>query len=292
MQVREVQVETADGRILDVVDAGRVGDPAVVVHHGMPGAKGLYQGWTEDAERRGLRLIGYSRPGFGSSTRSKGRKVAQVSGDVAEIADHLKLQKLATWGYSAGGPHVLSCAAQLPDLVVAAATIASVAPYDAEGLDYLAGMGEGNVKEFDAVLAGEETLRPLVEAEVAEMASDVDGLIEGMGSVLSDPDRAAVRDHLGEWMVSLFVDAFKQGGDGWIDDNLALVGPWGFDLTAIRVPLQLWQGQQDLMVPATHGQWLASQLPQADLHYLPEAGHLTLLVDQVPLVHQWLLEHF
>ncbi|HVB52951.1 MAG TPA: alpha/beta fold hydrolase [Candidatus Acidoferrales bacterium] len=292
MQLRALQVETADGRMLDVVDTGQIDNPAVVVHHGTPGARGLFRGWRDDAERRGIRLIGYSRPGYGDSTRSQGRLVGEAAGDVAAIADHLKLAKLATWGYSGGGPHALSCAAQLPDLVVAAATIASVAPYEAEGLDWLAGMGEGNVEEFDAILAGEATTRALHEAAVAAMPTTVDGLIEDMATVLSPPDRAAIQDHLGQWMTALFADAFAHGADGWIDDDLAFVHPWGFDLSAIRVPLQLWQGQHDLMVPATHGRWLASQLPEAEWHYLPESGHLTLLVDQVPLLHQWLLEHF
>jgi pimeloyl-ACP methyl ester carboxylesterase len=292
MQVRELQIETPDGRLLDLVDSGQIGEPAVVVHHGTPGARQLFGGWLGDAERRGIRLIGYSRPGYGTSTRLPGRPVSQAANDVALIADRLKLTKLATWGYSGGGPHALSCAARLPDLVVAAATIASVAPYGAQGLDFLAGMGEANIEEFDAILGGEATTRPFHEAAAARMPTSVEGTIVEMASILSPPDRAAIKDHLGEWMVSIFADAIAQGADGWIDDDLAFVQPWGFDVSQIRVPLQLWQGQLDLMVPAAHGQWLAGQLPAAEWHYLPESGHLTQLVDQVPLIHQWLLEYF
>jgi len=292
VEVRERQIEIPGKRRLDVIDTGKVGDPAVLVHHGTPGAGELFSGWIADAERRGIRLIGYSRPGYGASTRSTGRQVSEAASDVAAIADQLQISKLATWGYSGGGPHALSCAATLPDLVVAAATVASVAPYDAEGLDYLAGMGEGNVEEFDAILQGEAASRPLYEAAVAAMPTTVEGVVDEMASVLSPPDRAAIREHLGEWMLAMFADAFAQGADGWLDDSLAFVRPWGFEPAQIRVPLQLWQGQHDLMVPPTHGHWLAGRLPKAEWHYLPDSGHLTLLVDQVPLIHEWLLAHF
>jgi pimeloyl-ACP methyl ester carboxylesterase len=176
--------------------------------------------------------------------------------------------------------------------VVAAATIASPAPYGAEGLDFLAGMGQANVEEFQAILEGEAATRPLHEAAAQGMPVTVEGTIEEMESILSPPDQAAIREHLGDWFVSILAEAVCAGADGWIDDDLAFVRPWGFELAGIRVPLQLWQGQHDLMVPLAHGQWLAAKLPQAEWHYLPDAGHLSLLVEQVPAVHAWLLEHF
>lgn len=292
MEIRERTVVSSDGRHLDVMDTGTVGDPPVVVHHGTPGAKRLFPGWLADAESKGIRLIGYSRPGYGASTRQAGRSVASAAQDLAAIADQLQISRLASWGYSGGGPHVLGCASLLPDLVVAAAAIASVAPYGAEGLDFMGGMGETNIEEFGAVLEGEASIRPIHEAAVAELPDDVEGMIVLMESILSPPDQAAIRDHLGDWFVGILVDAVSQGVDGWVEDDLAFVQPWGFDLADIQVPLQLWQGKHDLMVPSSHGRWLAAKLPRAEWHYLPDSGHLTLLVDQVPLIHSWLLEHF
>jgi pimeloyl-ACP methyl ester carboxylesterase len=285
-------MQTPDGRCLDIFDAGDAGQPVVLVHHGTPGARLPYRAWLEDAERKGIRLVAYSRPGYGGSTRLRGRSVSQTPDDVTAIANHLQVSKLATWGYSGGGPPALSCAARLPDLVVAVATIASPAPHDAEDLDFLEGMGQGNIDEFKSLLAGEGAARAGYEKAAATPVSGVEEMIESMNTLLSDPDLQATRDQLGEWLVALRREACSHGPDGWLDDDLAFVRPWGFELSEIRVPLQLWQGQHDLMVPLGHGEWLAQHLPAAEWHYLPDDGHLTPLLGRVPEIHGWLRDHF
>src|SRR6202042_2634095 len=104
----------------------------------------LYGRNVSDAAGRGLRLISYDRPGYGGSTPQPGRTVADCAADVRAICAELGIGRLAMWGISGGGPHLLACAALLPDLVTAAASLASLAPYEAEGLDYFAGMGQDN----------------------------------------------------------------------------------------------------------------------------------------------------
>lgn len=131
-----------DGREIRLVEAGCPDGIPVIEHHGTPDSRLLYDRWVEDAQTRGIRLISYDRPSYGGSSPYPGRSVANAAADVAAIAQALSLKRLLVWGASGGGPHALACAALLPDLVVAAATLASVAPYQAAGLDWLAGMGE------------------------------------------------------------------------------------------------------------------------------------------------------
>src|SRR5947208_11991340 len=155
--IRDLQLP--DGRTLRTYATGATGGELIVMHHGTP-ASGCPSRWmADDAASRGASLVGYDRPGYGGSTRQPGRTVADAAADTAAIADALGVERFRTWGVSGGGPHALACAALFADRVIAAATIASVAPYDAEGLDYLAGMGQGNIDEFGAALAGEEELR-------------------------------------------------------------------------------------------------------------------------------------
>jgi len=93
----------------------------------MPNSRHLYEPNGADAAARGLRLICYDRPGYGGSTPQPGRTVASCAADVRAICAELDISRLAIWGISGGGPHVLACAALLPDLVVAAASLAEQA---------------------------------------------------------------------------------------------------------------------------------------------------------------------
>lgn len=153
---RHHEVTTPDGRTIDVVDVGAPDGSVLVAHHGTPGAGRLYRSEVESAQWRGLRLIAYDRPGYGSSTPRRERSVADAAADVAAIA--LEIERFATCGWSGGGPHALACAALLADRCAAATTIAGVGPADALDLDWLAGMGEGNIAEFAAAREGRERL--------------------------------------------------------------------------------------------------------------------------------------
>src|SRR5215472_15138390 len=138
----ERTVQTADGRTLAVQENGDTDGMPVLAHMGSPNSRHMYAPISADAAARGLRLISYDRPGYGGSTPSPGRSVADCAGAVRAICAALGIDRLRTWGISGGGPHVLACATLLPDLVVAAASLASTAPYGAEGLDWYEGMGQ------------------------------------------------------------------------------------------------------------------------------------------------------
>jgi pimeloyl-ACP methyl ester carboxylesterase len=148
----ERTVQGPDGRTLAVEEAGDPAGRPVLIHNGTPNSRLIYAPVDADAKARGLRLISYDRPGYGGSSPHPGRTVADCAADVRAICATLGIDRLATWGISGGGPHVLACAALLPDLVVAAASLASPAPRGAEGLDWFAGMGQDNVDDFKVLL--------------------------------------------------------------------------------------------------------------------------------------------
>jgi pimeloyl-ACP methyl ester carboxylesterase len=179
-------------------------------------------------------------------------------------------------GWSGGGPHALACAARL-DEAAAVLLIASVAPYEVEGFDWMAGMGEENLVEFRDALKGETHLRPYLEAMQAHLRNaDVAAIVESLMSILPEVDRAVLTDEFGEDMASSFHEALRVGVDGWLDDDLAFARPWGFDLSEISIPAMIWQGSADLMVPFAHGQYLAAQLPHAAVHLEEGEGHLSI----------------
>jgi pimeloyl-ACP methyl ester carboxylesterase len=158
---RELLIGSPDGRTLEAVEEGDPDGTLVVFHHGSPGAAVPFEPFGRAAAERGIRLVTISRAGFGASTRHSGRIVADAAADAAALADHLGAERFLTMGWSGGGPHALACAALLPDRVRAAATIAGVAPYDAQGLDWTAGMGEDNQIEYPLAARDPGRVAPL-----------------------------------------------------------------------------------------------------------------------------------
>jgi pimeloyl-ACP methyl ester carboxylesterase len=285
------RVRLSDGRSLEAVVQGAEEGTLVVFHHGSPGAAESFEPFHRAAAERRIVLAFYSRPGFGESTRHEGRTVASAAADAAALADHLGHQEFLTVGWSGGGPHALACAALLPDRVRAAATIAGVAPYDAEGLDWTAGMGEDNQIEYPTAARDPDELLEWMQPHAQAMAKiEADEIGAEMRSLISDVDAAQVTGEFGENLAASFRAAFRHGLWGWYDDDLAFVGDWGFDVTQIRVPVSVWQGRHDLMVPITHGEWLAAHIPGARVHLRPEHGHLSLGVGAIGEIFDDLLD--
>jgi pimeloyl-ACP methyl ester carboxylesterase len=281
-------VETPDGRTLAVHELGDPHGLAVFVHHGTPGSGLLYEKWATP----GIRLISFDRAGYGESSRNHGRSVGSAAADVDAIADVFGLDRFASWGISGGGPHALACAA-LCERLTACATLAGVGPWDADGLDWLDGMGDENIREFDLVLAGEEALAPAVERDRAGLLQTTpETLRSGFETLLGAADRAALSGELAEFLHAQMSRGLRTSGDGWIDDDLAFVHqPWGFDVTKLEKPVLVVQGFDDRFVPRQHGEWLAANVAGAEARLEPSEGHLTLMETYVPTVHEWLLAH-
>jgi pimeloyl-ACP methyl ester carboxylesterase len=173
------------------------------------------------------------------------------------------------------------------------AALASVAPWGAEGLDWLDGMGQDNLDEFGATLAGEEPLRRyLDEQREAMLAGTPEAIAETLESLLCPPDRACLTGELARYFHDQIREALRDGVDGWADDDFVFVKPWGFELGDISVPVQVWHGSQDQFVPVAHGRWLAERIPGAEEHVYDEDGHLTLQIERIGDVHAWLVSHF
>jgi pimeloyl-ACP methyl ester carboxylesterase len=265
-----------DGRHVDV----RVYEPAdglpLVFHHGTPAAGLPNRAMVRSAQERGLRVVSVSRPGYGSSDRRPGRTVADMASDTAAVLAELGADRCLVSGWSGGGPHALACAARLGP-AAAVLVIAGVAPYDAMGLDWLTGMGQDNIDEFGLALEGEDALRPYLSAAREELTqATAEDLVTSLDSLLPDVDGAALTGEFAEDMLAAFREGLGNGIDGWLDDDAAFTRPWGFGLDEITVPVRIWQGSEDLMVPFAHGKWLADRMPAAVAHLEDGEGHLSI----------------
>jgi len=272
-------LDLPDGRRLEGWTAGEHGGPAVLLHLGTPSAAVPFAPLVDCALARGCRFVTYSRPGYAGSTRLEGRLVADCAPDVEVLADALSLGRIHVVGWSGGGPHALACTALLPERVASGATLAGVAPWDAEGLAWLDGMAEENLEEFGAAAEGPDALHRFL-APIAADRVDVTGatVADGLGSLLTDVDREALTGEFAEFLAEAMRAAVSTGPWGWLDDDLAFARDWGFSLDAIAVPVTVWHGRHDAMVPTSHGEWLAERVPGARSRILGEEGHLSLVL--------------
>lgn len=287
-------IPTPDGRTLEVLVAGPEDGFPLVSHHGTPTGVVSDPKLEGPAAERGLRTIAYSRPGYGeSSPRPDGAATATVADDatdVVTILDHLGLDTFVTIGWSGGGPRSLACAALLPDRCLGAVCGVGLAPPEEFDGDVRDGMGEENVEEFSAAMTGEAALTAWLEQHSPDLFTvTAEQVAEALGSLAPPVDRAALTGDVAERAAAGFRHAGEQGIVGWLHDDLAMVRPWGFKVRDISVPVSIWQGTEDMMVPFAHAQWLAAHVPNARVHLEQGEGHVSLRA-QMPRILDDLLD--
>jgi pimeloyl-ACP methyl ester carboxylesterase len=274
------EVITADGRVLAVEEWGDPSGRPVVYLHGTPLSRLARHPDDAMFQRHGIRLITYDRPGFGNSSPLLGRRIADAASDVAVMADFLGLRRFHVFGVSGGAPHALACAAALPARVIRVAGLACPAPIDAVGLDWHAGLIEMNHADALAAAKGRDVLEARVNAMVAA----------DLPAILPEIDQPIVsRPEIRAMISAAYAEGMRPGLDGVLDDTMALYAlPWGFDPATITVPVYLWHGALDTLVPAAHSRWLAERVPSVVLVTAPDVGHAGHF-DATPAVLDWLM---
>ena len=236
----------------------------VIYHHGSPNVGEPPAPLYEAAAERGLRWIGYDRPGYGGSTPQPGRTVGHAAFDAEAVADVLGLEKFAVLGHSGGGAHALACAALAPERVIAAVSISGLAPYGSPGLDYFAGINPGGEAELRAATQGADALEAHLQNSEFDPTMFVDEDWEALNGTWS-------------WFNEIVGRAEASGPGPFIDDDVASVSPWGFDPASIERPTLIMHGTADRVVPIQHARWLAHAINGSNLLEVEGAGHISVL---------------
>ncbi|MEU5975279.1 alpha/beta hydrolase [Streptomyces sp. NPDC047315] len=284
------RVRANDGRHLMTEQLGDPRGKPVFLLHGTPGSRlgpaprgmVLYQ--------RRMRMIVYDRPGYGGSDRLPGRTVADVAEDVRAIADEMGLERFSVVGRSGGAPHALACAALMPDRVDRTAALVTLAPRDADGLDWFEGMTASNVDAYTSALDDPSGLAEVFTHRSDEIRKDPIKLLNDLRRELPDSDRMIVADAgVRSMLLRNYQEALRMSAWGWIDDALAFNSPWGFDPADITGRVMLWHGEQDVFSPVGHSRWLAERIPGATAVLEPAAAHFEAL-HALPRILTWLIE--
>jgi pimeloyl-ACP methyl ester carboxylesterase len=281
MEYRESLIEAPDGRLLEVSTLGEPDGKTVFYHHGTPGSA-VHVRSLARLTRRGLFLVSVSRPGYGYSSRREDRTVAAQLDDVRTVLDHLGRESYVSVGWSGGGPHSLACAALDAPRCIAAWSLAGIVPIDAD-FDWTAGMGPENIEEFKLARGGDKAYEThMARAGDRFAEATPENIIKIFAGLLSQVDKDALGDDAARSVLALACrQAFANGWRGFFDDDRAFFRSWGFDPSQIEIPVTLWYGDQDLMVPPSHGAWLARHVPEVVVNHVREDGHLSVVINHL-----------
>lgn len=279
--VTETDLELPDGGTLHVYDTHGADDGAadlvVVWHHGSPNIGAPPRPLFPISAEVGIRWISYDRPGYGGSTPAPDRNIASAASYTAAVTDHLGIDRFATMGHSSGGAYALACGALLGERVIGVVSISTMAPYSAEGLDWFAGFAP----------AGAASLRAASRGRAAREAYEAAG-IEAQDIGFTESDEVALGGAW-SWFLDVVTPALKSGSGPMIEDELAAVHPWGFDVSQVAAPTLVVHGGRDRVVPSSHSEFLARRIPSAELWLRPDDGHITIMETGADALN-WLVE--
>ncbi len=269
----DLQIELPDGNQVGYAEAGDPDGPPVLHLHGTPGSRleVCFPAARQAAEDLSVRLISLDRPGMGLSTFRR-FAIADYPRMVRDFADALGLGQFAVTGLSGGGKYACACAWQLPDRITRAALVSSTCSFDLPG-------AKATVNNEDRLVYTIANWAPwLLRLMFAKFTHDARHNPAALISVLPKLGPADREILAGEDFRQAFsrdlAEAFRQGGRGLALDYMLEARPWGVPLSQIRVPIEVWHGDDDRLVSPQASRILASVLPDATTHFVPEEGHL------------------
>jgi pimeloyl-ACP methyl ester carboxylesterase len=269
-----------DDRTVRVRTAGDPDGFPVVYFHGTPGSRLDLAFGKELVAAAGVRLISFDRPGYGGSTAGP-FGLLSVADDVLRIADQLGVAQFAPLGLSGGGPFALAAG------LVGGARVRRIGVASGAGPFQEVPGALDSLSEIDARAAALLPDNPTEAAVIfasyfepllAAARQGDDALLAQIDPVLSSRDRELFADpSLGGSFIPSVREGLLHGAEGAAWDNVAWVGAWEIEPAAIRTPVLLWYGDEDLMATPPNAYWLRDHLPEARLVMRPGEGHFGIL---------------
>lgn len=274
------RIRLPDGRLLSYLDEGDGEAMPIVFFHGSPGSRLSAIDFVAGAVERGGRLIAVDRPGMGRSEPQMGRSLAGFAGDVADLTNALSLARFRLLAVSGGGPYALATAWALPDRVDRVALLSSSGSFDIPGA--MDGMNRTQYVMWMLARWQPRLLRWMLERQVVAAEKDPQRFCDGIIDRAHGADRAALEgldaDGRRRFVTTPLIEALRPGAAGAVEDMRLLRAPWGFGVQDINVPVHLWHGVADDVIPAAMGGWLAAMIPGVDAHILPDDGHASTIL--------------
>jgi pimeloyl-ACP methyl ester carboxylesterase len=264
-----------DGRRLAYTDLGDPDGVPIVHQHGIPGSRLEHAAEPDFYRFLGIRVITPDRPGYGLSDPHPDRRLLDWPSDVADLADSLGIRRFGITGLSGGGIYALACAAAIPHRLTDVVVAGCPGPMQREG-----SLADMRFMTRAGVWLGSRAPW-LLDAGAAVLSGLVHRyprfFVEQANRDKPPADRRwLTMPAVSSGAVETLREAVRPGAWGYVQDVRVLARPWGFALGDIRVPVQLWHGDEDTVVPLHHGRYLASVIPGATLRICPGEAHMLM----------------
>lgn len=263
-----------DGRRLGYADVGDPLGAPLLWFHGNPDSRLHFTParYAEPLRAAGVRFIATDRPGYGLSDPHPDHGYAFWPADVAALADALGLDRFAVLGYSLGGRYALACAALIPERLRAVGTLSAVTSPDMP--DFFRSYPRLARTEFTFARRAPRVWTKVTNSSVRRGKKNPAAVLAGLRLVLSSPaDRNLLASHTEEFARTV-IEAARQGPEKWRIAETGQFESLDFSIDDVRLPVRVWHGTADTLVPITQGRHLAQRLPAATLIEIPDAGHL------------------
>jgi pimeloyl-ACP methyl ester carboxylesterase len=259
-----------DGRRLGYADCGDPDGDPLVLCHGFPNSRVLGALFDAVAREEGVRVLAPDRPGMGVSDPDPDRSLTDWPDDLRGFLDALDVATAPVLGFSGGGPYALAAAALLDDRVPRAGVVCGLGPMASVDLRrrlwYYAARVAPPASKAALWLLGRRALR------------DREAFLDALATDAAPADGPLWRGEVGRIVHASMVESTRTHGLDPLVRETAIYGrPWGFDLADVEVPVYLWYGKADTLVPPEMGLYLAREVPTAEAHLYPDLGHLSVL---------------
>jgi len=271
----ENTLQLTDNRILAFAEYGDLHGRPIFFFHGMPGSR-IFHPSDLITKKMGARLICVDRPGYGESTFQPSRHILDWPRDIAQLADHLGIDKFFVAGHSGGGPYVMACAYVLPERVIAAASICGAGPIDSpQALEHMDGLNRIGFRVGRSMPWN--LWRFAIWAFYREGRQRPEKIMERDSASRPHADAELWKiDSIREVCYASVVEAFHYGTKGHAWEARLLTHPWNIPLEKIRVSVDLWHGTADRTTPIQMAKYLADKIPNCQLHIYNDEAHLLI----------------
>jgi pimeloyl-ACP methyl ester carboxylesterase len=271
-------VRLPGGRLLGYDEYGSPGGAPVFYFHGSPSTRLEWHlfGGEVLANKLNIRVIVPDRPGLGHSEFQPGRRIGDWPADVTALAEDLKLAHFAVLGYSGGGPYAAACALRIPEQLTRVGIVSGTAPFDEPGLT--AGINSANLRFMQLARTKPWLSRLTLRLMGLVVRFAPRRFIEGALATLPVPDQVVLaRPDFRQGFIAMIREALLAGPRGAQWDTALMVSPWDFRPQDIRSAVYLWHGEKDGNAPLAMGRFMADAIPNSQVHFYPDEGHLSLI---------------